>query len=330
MPYPKHRFFSLLGLALVGCSMHAAEAERVVLAVDGIKMIRNLPVLLADHLGYFTAEGLAVTLQETSASAEIDHSLASGKIAGMVAYYHHTIVAQAEGRDCLAVITMAVTPGYEVLVSRKLDGQVNSLTDLKGRRMITGGPHSAKSTSANWLMLHQGFAVTDFTPIQPKDRQTNAAMLKSGEADLIIAPESDAGFYQAEGAAKLLADLYSVEGTRKSVGTLFPTTVLYMSADYARAHPELTHRLVGAFARALAFINHHTPEEVAAVVPEIVAAEGKDSRVMAQGVKMFATDGRMPGEAAQQEARAICTLFPEYARVDLAKTYTNEFLAPEK
>ena len=126
-----------------------ADETKIVLAVDGIKVVRNLPVLLASHLGYFRAEGLDVTLKETSASAEVDAMLADGRVAGMVAYYHHTIVAQSEGRDCESVVTMAVTPGYSLLIANQLKGSVKSLADLKGRRIISGGPHSAKATSAN-------------------------------------------------------------------------------------------------------------------------------------------------------------------------------------
>ena len=48
--------------------------------------------------------------------------------------------------------------------------------------------------------------------------------------------------------------------------------------------------------------------------------------MIAQGVKMFATDGLMPADAARMEANAICALFPEYAKVDIAMTYTNEYL----
>ena len=62
-------------------------------------------------------------------------------------------------------------------------------------------------------------------------------------------------------------------------------------------------------------------------MPEIAAGEGKEPRVIAQGVKMFATDGRMPEAAARMEAKAISALFPEYARVEIAKTFTNEFVA---
>jgi NitT/TauT family transport system substrate-binding protein len=319
---------SLVSLMLLGV-VTAAEARaetKVVLAVDGIAVLRNLPVLLADHLGYFKDEGLSVTLMETSANAKVDDMLTDGRVTGMVAYYHHTIVAQAEGRDCEAVITMAVTPGYELLIANHLKGSVTRLSELKGKRIISGGPHSAKSTSANWLMLQQGFKITDYTAIAPTTRAKMAEALKTGEADFIIAPEPDAGFYEKQGVASLFADLYSVEGTRKSLGDVFPSTVLYMSTGYASAHPELTTHLVKAFSRALQFINARSVAEIAAQVPEIATGEGKESRVIAQGVKMFATDGVMPDSAARMEAQALVALFPEYAQVAIAKTYTNDFI----
>jgi NitT/TauT family transport system substrate-binding protein len=311
-----------------GVARAASDGDgKIVLAVDGLKVVRNLPVLLADHLGYFKDEGLSVTLMETSASAKVDEMLTDGRVAGMVAYYHHTIVAQAEGRACESVITMAVTPGYELLIANRLKGVVTSLAGLKGRRIISGGPHSAKSTSANWLMLHQGFQITDYTAIAPLDKAKNAALLRAGDADFVIAPEPEAGFYEAQGVASVFADLYSAAGTRSSFGAVFPSTVLYMSTPFANAHPELAHHLVNVFVRTLRFINSHPAAEIAALVPEIAANEGKEPRVLAQGVKMFATDGLMPDEAARMEAQAISARFPEYASVDIAKTYTNEFVA---
>ena len=318
----------ILALLVQGAAVAAKAAEtKVVLAVDGIKVVRNLPVLVAEHLGYFKDEGLAVTFMETAVTPEVDGMLADGRVAGVMAFYHHTIVAQAEGRDCISVIAMGASPGYVLLVASQLKDKVSQLSDLKGKRIITGGAHSAKSTSANMLLLHQGFSTTDFTPLPTKDKAANAETLKSGGADFIIAPEPDASFYQAQGVATPFADLYSAAGTRRALGSAFPSTVLYMSAPYARAHPELARQLVRAFSRALKFINTHSAAEITAAVPDVVGGEGKDPRVIAQGMKMFATDGLMEDAAARSEAKAISALFPEYAKVDLAKTYTNEFIA---
>jgi NitT/TauT family transport system substrate-binding protein len=313
--------FALLPLAA------AADPTPVVLAVDGIKMIRNLPVLLADHLGYYKAEGLQVTLKETAAGPDIDSQLVDGRITGMVAYYHHTIVAQMEEHKAMeAVITMGVSPGYKVLLAIGLKGQVNGPADLKGKRIISGGPHSAKTTSANGLVLHAGFQPSDYTRLSTGDKAEIARLLKTGGADLVVTPEADAETYLAKGVAVPYADLCSAEGTRRAFGSIFPSTVLYMSTPYVDEHPELAQHLVNAFSAALQYLKTHSTAEVAAQVPEIVAGEGKNPRVLAEGIKMFATDGLMPPAAAALEAKVVAVQFPQYGGVDVSKTFTNRFV----
>jgi NitT/TauT family transport system substrate-binding protein len=296
-------------------------------AVDGLKMVRNLPVLLADRLGYFKNEGLAVTFRETSADAEVDAMLADGRVAGMAAYFHHTIVAQAEEPNPMeAVVTLAVTPGYQVLMAAGLKGKVAGPADLKGRRIISGGPHSAKTTSANWLVLQAGFATTDYTRLGTSDKAKIAASLKDGTADFVVAPEPDASAYLAQGVAVPFADLYSVEGTKRALGSVFPSSVLYMSTRYAAAHPEIAQHLVNALVDTLKYLNSHSIDEIRHWVPDVIAGEAQDPRVLEQGVKMFATDGRMPGAAAAAEARVVAAQFPQYAHVKIEQTFTNEFV----
>jgi NitT/TauT family transport system substrate-binding protein len=302
----------------------AAEPTPVVLAVDGLKLVRNLPVLLADRLGYYQAEGLRVTFKETAAEPAIDAMLGDGRIAGMAAYYHHTIVAQMEeGGDMEAVVTLGVTPGYKVLVASRLKDRVSGPADLKGRRIISGGEHSAKTTSANWLVLHAGFKTTDYTRIGTGDKVKIAQALRDGSADFVIAPEPDADAYLAQGVAAPFADLYSVAGTRQALGSVFPSAVLYMSRRYVAAHPEVAQPLVNALVHSLHYLNTHAVTEIRALVPDVAAGEARDPGVLEEGVKMFATDGRMPADAAAREAEVVSIQFPQYRGVRVDATFTN-------
>ena len=322
-------FFGLLlgHAAAAGEARTVAPPTPIVLAVDGINVVRNLPVLLTERLGYFRDEGLAVTLQETAASAEIDARLSDGRIAGMVAYYHHTIVAQVEETTpTVAVVTLALTPGYQVLLASSLQGKIRGPADLKGRRIISGGPHSAKTTAANWLVLHAGFALSDYTRLSTGDKAEIAAALRNGEADLVIAPEPDAGNYIAQGVAVPFLDLYSLDSTRRLVGTAFPTSVLYMSSTYAAAHPDLAQRLVNAFVHTLAFLNAHPAADVARLVPEMTTGANRSPAVLREGLKMFATDGLMPAAAARAEAEVVAAQFPAYRAAKIDETFTNRFV----
>lgn len=310
-------------------ALQAAEPAPlpVVLAVDGLNVVRNLPVLLTERLGYFREEGLAVTFKETAVTPEIDAQLVDGRVTGMVAYFHHTIVAQVEeGISAQCVVTLAITPGYKVLVAPRVAGEIKTTADLKGRRIISGGPHSAKTTSANWIIQHAGLKKSDYTRLGTGDKKEIAAQLRDGAADLVVAPEPDASNYVAQGVGVPFLDLYSVAGTKTAVGSVFPTSVLYMSTRYIAAHPEVTQKLANAFVRTLKFINRHSVDEISRLVPEMSSGPNQPPAVLREGVKMFATDGRMPGEAAYAQARVIAAQFPEYKDAKIAETFTNAFV----
>jgi NitT/TauT family transport system substrate-binding protein len=101
-----------------------------------------------------------------------------------------------------------------------------------------------------------------------------------------------------------------------------------MASDRIKAHPEIARMLARAFVRTLRYINSHTPEEIAALVPADV--KGKDEaaylKVLREQIGMFASDGRMPDDAAQQEWRVLSAFEPEYAKVKVEDTYTNRFV----
>jgi len=164
----------------------AAPFPRVVIAVDGTDQTRNLPVLLAERLGYFTAEGLAVTLVDAPAEPSPIQLMADGRADGAVAFYHHTFMSQATDHLVTqAVVTMGISPGLKVIVASRLKDQVHGLADLKGKRIYTGGGNSGKTTTANWIALRYGYGVGGYTALEPTDRNAMAAALRDGIADAI-------------------------------------------------------------------------------------------------------------------------------------------------
>jgi len=80
--------------------------------------------------------------------------------------------------------------------------------------------------------------------------------------------------------------------------------------------------------RTLKWINSHTAEEIAAVIP--VEISGKDRaaylKVLKEEIPMFATDGRMPADGAEKEWRVLAEFNPKYKPVKVEQTYTNRFV----
>lgn len=309
----------------------AAEVRvpRIVLAVDGVEQTRNLPMLLAERLGYFRNEGLTVTLVDAPAEPTPAQLVADGRADGAVAFYHHTFMSQADDHAVTqAVVVMGATPQLKLIVASRLRGQVSSVASLKGRRIFVGGGNSGKTTTMNWLALRSGFGVKDYQALNPTKREAMVAALKSGEADAIIAHEPDASYYTTSGAGFQLADINSVDGTRASLGSIYPSTSLYLPKEFIDAHPDVVQHLVNACLRAMRFINTHSAEQIAAVLPAKTGGPDRQAflRLLAEDKQAFATDGRMPANAARKELEAMTALSPKYGAVKLDETYTNGFV----
>jgi NitT/TauT family transport system substrate-binding protein len=260
--------------------------------------------------------------------------LMDGRIDAIMAYYHHNIVNRSQGRDFQAIATLGVTPGAKVLVANQVKDRYKSVADLKGSRIIAGGDGSSKTAVANALIIAGGYKIGDYTRIRNESKDKIAAALRAGEADLVVAPTPDGDYYESLGLATVFADLTTVEGTRKHLGTLFPSSTIYMRSDRVNAHPEIAQFLATAFVRTLQWINSHTAEEIAAVIPADFPVSNKDgikdraayTKMLREEIAMFKTDGRMPQDGAEYEWRVLSEANAKYKAVRVGDTYTNRFV----
>jgi NitT/TauT family transport system substrate-binding protein len=311
-----------------GTSAMADAPNRVVMAVDRINEVRNLPAILAESLGYFKEEGLLVTLMDGRDEVPTEQQLADGRVDASMAFYHHTIMSQVGGHATVSVIDLGISPALTVMVAARLKDQVRSVADLRGRKIFTGGANSGKTTTANWLMAHAGLSNNDFTRLPLQDRDKMAAALASGEADAIVAHEPDASYYARTGAAVEIADITTPEGTKKNLGSLFPTTSVYMTEDYVRSHPDQVQHLVNALVKTLKYIASHKAAEIWAALPKEIG--GKDPKTyqedLARDLPMFFTNGLMPEADARMEFKVFTEFQPKYAATKFEPTYTNRFV----
>jgi NitT/TauT family transport system substrate-binding protein len=307
-------------------------ARRIVLLVDEIHAIRNLPVVLADRLGYLRSGPMDVTVMNLRYDAAHADMLRTGRVDAVMAYYHHNVVNRSKGFPTKAIVTLGVTPGMKVLVRNDARGLYRTPADLKGSRIITGGARSAKATLANWLVLQGGHQLCDYSPLPTGTRQAILAALATGAADLVVAPTPDGDFYEASGKASVFADLTTAEAVREMFGALFPTSTVFMASHRIDAYPDFARHLAEAFVRTLRFMNSHTVAEIADLVPDAIAGEGVEERaryqaILAQALPMFDSDGVMPVDGAEAEFGVLRSANPDYAQFEVDETYTNEFVA---
>ena len=330
----KYLLSSLVCIAACGAHAQAAApqpvsgAKRIVLLVDEVRAIRNFPVIVAERLGYLKSDGMDVTVMNTRDDPTHADMLMDGRVDAVMAYYHHNIVNQSEGRPSLAIVTLGVTPGAKVLIANQARDKYRTAADLKGSRILSGGAGSSKTTVANALLLAGGHRPSDYTRLPTYGKEKNLAALRDGSADLVVAPVPEGDYYEAQGAATVFADLTTVEGTKAHLGTTFPSSTVFMASERVLSNPEIAQHLATAFVRTLHYINTHSAEEIAALIPVDVSGKDKAAylKLLKQELPMFATDGRMPAGGAESEWRVLSEFNPGFKTIAPEKTYTNAFV----
>ena len=302
--------------------------KRIVLLVDEIKAIRSFPVVLAERLGYFRQNGFDVMVLNIRDDVFHDQLLKDGRVDAVMAYYHHNIVNHSKSNPTQSIISLGVTPGMRVLVANQVREKYKSLKDLKGSRILTGGDNSSKTTVANFLMIKAGLELSDYTRLPTYGKEKNLEMLKNGDADLVIAPNPEDDYYLQKNVASVLFDLTTVDETKKVLGAVLPTNTIFMSTKKLQEHPEMAQHLAGAFVKTLKFIQEHSPEEIAEVIPVEISGKDRSSylKMLKQQIPMYANNGLMSKQGADLEYKVFSTFNSKYKNIDTNVTYTNQFV----
>ena len=126
----------LSGAALLSCLCQPGiAADKVSLMVGGIEKQIYLPAKLADRLGYFREQGLNVELLTDPAGVNAQDVLLAGAVQGVVGFYDHTIELQARGKAVQSVVQFSLAPGEVELVSVRMEKQMASPADFRGKKL---------------------------------------------------------------------------------------------------------------------------------------------------------------------------------------------------
>ncbi len=134
--------------------------------------------------------------------------------------------------------------------------------------------------------------------------------------------------------ARVLVDMRTVEGARAALGGTYPAASLYMETNWVNKHKDEVQKLANAFVKTLKFINTHSAAEIADKMPKDFYVGDKDGYIAAleAGKGMFTPDGVMP-EDGPKTVLAVLSAFSKNVQgkqIDLAKTYTTEFVKAAK
>ncbi|MFE6666559.1 ABC transporter substrate-binding protein [Streptomyces sp. NPDC057697] len=314
-----------------GDSDSAGGNDKVKIMVGGLDKVIYLPAMLTERLGYFEDEGVSVQLLTEPAGVQAETALVSGDVQGTVGFYDHTLDLQVKGKQVESVVQFSHAPGEVEIVSTHSADEIGSAKDFKGKKLGVTGLGSSTDFLTKYLAVANGVRTSEFTPVAVGAGQTFISALQQGSIQGGMTTDPTVATILDKKLGKILVDMRTPEGSRQALGGLYPSSSLYMQTSWVDSHKETVQKLANAFVRTLKWMSTHSADEIAAKMPADYAQGGGKAlyaKAIESTLPMFTDDGVMPADGPATVERVLKAFNPNLkdARVDLAKTFTTEFV----
>ena len=328
----------LVGAAAAGAALAALpalavdgrpEKSRLTLAVGGKASLYYLPLTIAEQLGYFRAEGLEIEISDVAGGSRALQVLASGAADVASSAYEHTINLQPKGLQLQSFVLQGRAPQIAVGVSTRNVPHYKDLADLKGRKIGVSAPASSTNIMVNLLLARAGLKPSDVSVVGVGTSAGALAAIRAGQIDAISNLDPVMTMLEQKGDVKIISDTRTLKGTTAVFGGPMPAACLCAPLEFVQRNPNTVQALTNAIVHGLKWLQTAGPGDIIKTVPENYLL-GDRALYLASFNKIreaLSTDGLLPEDGAKTALRALAGFDPaiQAARIDLGKTYTNQF-----
>jgi len=225
---------------------YSGKVESITIGMDPTAV--NSLIYIAENRGYFTENGLNVTIKEyASGKAAVDGMLRNEVDVATAA--ESVVVGQALKKESIRPMTSIDKFLHIYLVGRR-DRGISSVADLKGKRIGVTLKTAAEFYLGRFLDLH-GMNIRQVTLVNMNPPQSVDAMVK-GEVDAAIAWQPN---------VKAIEDRLGSEivkwGAQEGQAAY---CVVIGRGEWVAKHPELIKRFLNSLAEAEEYIIHYSAE----------------------------------------------------------------------
>lgn len=306
-----------------------APLGRVVLAVDHRASFCYLPLTIAERLGYFAAEGLDVVVRDFSETGQALQAVLTGAAHVVSGPYSNTIGLQMRGQQLRSFVLQGRTPQLVLGVSQQTMSGFRHLRDLRGRRLAVTSLGSASHRIARLLLGRAGLAPQDVNFQVFAGPAATVAAFRSGQVDAICYHDPLITQLEQSGELRVVADTRTMRGNAEVFGGPLPAGSLCASSEFVSENPRQCQAMASAMVHALKWLQTAGPSDLNKTVPESYF-QGDRSLYLAafsRARESWVPDGLMPESGPQTAVRMLAQFgdAQQLQRVDLARTFTNEF-----
>ena len=229
------------GLSFVSCESDKTGIRKKV-TVGISKSFLSIPVYIAQKQGFFSDEGLDVTLKEYTSGKKATQALFKGEIAISTVADMPVVFNSFKRQDFCIIATFTYSYHFTKIIARK-DSGIKKGVDLKGRKVGAN-----RGTSSHFFLgvflIHNRLSISDVEMINIRTVDLPAA-LKNNEVDAISVWQP-----YAQKAMQLLGDNAIELPSPETYRATFNFAVVKM---FAKEHPEILQKFLRAIDKAAEF-----------------------------------------------------------------------------
>lgn len=333
--FDRRSFSKTIALAAATMSLPAVhgqtklEKTKVSIAVGGKAAFYYLPLTLSEQLGYFKDEGLDIEISDFAGGSRALQAVVGGSADVVSGAYEHTINLQAKNQIFQAFVLQGRAPQIALGVSTKSMADYTKVEDLKGKKIGVSAPGSSTNMMANLVLARAGLKPSDVSFIGVGVAAGALTAMRSGQIDAISNTDPVMTMLEQKGDVKIIRDTRTLKGTLDVFGGPMPAACLYAPLEFIQKNPNTCQAMANAIVRGLKWLQTAGPGDIIKTVPETYLL-GDRALYLASFDKVreaISTDGMFPAEGPKTALAAITTFDPTVKadRIDLSKTYTNDF-----
>ncbi len=343
MPHPllRRRSFAVAGLALaagVAVPMLRAqgkvEKSKLAISVGGKAAFYYLPLTISEQLGYFKAEGLEIEISDFAGGARALQAMVGGSADVCSGAYEHTINLQSKNQAVQAFVLQGRAPQIAFGVSTRNMADYKTVADLKGKKIGVSAPGSSTNMVANLVLSRAGLKASDVSFIGVGTAAGALTALRSGQIDAMSNTDPVMTMLEQKGDVKIISDTRTLKGTQEVFGGLMPAACLYAPTEFVQKNPNTCQALANAIVHGLKWLQTAGPGDIIKTVPENYLL-GDRALYLASFNKVresISLDGLIAEEGTKTALKALASFDSTIKadKIDLSKTYTNEFARKAK
>jgi NitT/TauT family transport system substrate-binding protein len=349
MPTPCH--FSAAAHArrqwLASCSLWAAcmvlspgqvraadEKFRLSLVLNDKASLSHLPLLLAEHLGFFSAEGLAVDLLEQPSQSLAMSALTHGSTDVLCAPYENALLLKHKGFDAVSIVQIARTPQWALGVSNKNVPNFKTLTDLRGKRIGLIDAEGSAHRCLSFSLLRSGIHPNEINAVYLNSSIHALVAMRSGAIDALMGADPLMTALEKKDDVTVVSNFRTLKQTQRMFGGLLPGNGLIVSQALLQQQPQACQALVSAVMRSLKWLRTAGPSDLLRhmvdnpVLPDRLVYLNAIDNLR----ESFSLDGWLSTEAQQVSLKMLGLLEPIFNSRSVAwqSTVGNDFVKVAK